>query len=199
MNAGDVIALLEAHSIPSVIVGGIAMRLHDSPRVTQDLDLSIPSSSSEAAIRTLYENGYALVSDVTDTGATVLGTVESALDWINISDPGSLTLIERPLPVGNETSCHVAHDDIRVESQVDLLYDLVVPFGRLLQEAEETTLSGVRIRYASARHLLLLKEARRDRSPADAADIAFLEARLSGTTENPRSTRTGRGTPGSDR
>ncbi|TVR66612.1 MAG: hypothetical protein EA427_15905 [Spirochaetaceae bacterium] len=178
MNAVKLIALLASHGIPAVVIGGIAMRLHDSPRVTQDLDLSIPSSSSEAAIRTLYENGYVLVSDVTDTGATVFGTIEAALDWMNTSNSGSLTLIERPLPVGNTTTCHVNHNDIRVESQVDLLYDLAVPFGRLLHEAEETTLTGVRIRYASARHLLLLKEARQDRSPADEADVAFLRARL---------------------
>lgn len=198
MNAGELIALLESHSIPAVIIGGIAMRLHDSPRVTQDLDLSIPSSSSDGALRTLYENGYVLVSDVTDAGATVLGTVEAALDWMNITNPGSLTLIERPLPVGNNKTCNIAHEDIRVESQVDLLYDLTVPFGRLFHEAEETTLTGVRIRYASARHLLLLKEARRNQSPADEADIAFLRTRLSDATEKPRSTRNGRETPGSD-
>jgi hypothetical protein len=102
----------------------------------------------------------------------------SAVDWMKTDDPGSLTLIERPPPVGKTSTCHVNHEDIRIESQVDLHYDLAVPFGRLLHEAEETTLTGVRIRYASAQHLLLLKEARRHRSPADEADIAFLRERL---------------------
>ena len=57
MNAGKIIALLEARGIPVVVIGGIAMRLHDSPRVTQDLDLSIPSSAGDSALRALYEKG----------------------------------------------------------------------------------------------------------------------------------------------
>ncbi|HKK49438.1 MAG TPA: hypothetical protein VJ932_10090 [Alkalispirochaeta sp.] len=178
MNTSEIIALLESRGIPAVIIGGIAMRLHDSPRVTQDLDLSIASSSSDDTVRVLYENGYVLVSDVTDTGATVCGTVESATDWIGRSNPGSLTLIERPPSAGHSATCNVPHDDIRIESQVDFLYDLSVPFDHLLHEAEMTVLSGVRIRYASVRHLLRLKEARGDRSPEDEADIAFLNARL---------------------
>lgn len=48
-----------------------------------------------------------------------------------------------------------------------------------LLDATETEIDGVRIRYASAHHLLLLKQARQDRSPADDADIAYLQTRLS--------------------
>lgn len=58
--------------------------------------------------------------------------------------PGSLTFIDRPTPIGDDTTREVPHERIRGESQVDLLYDLRVPFGRLLHDAEVSVVSAVR-------------------------------------------------------
>ena len=80
---------------------------------------------------------------------------------IDEAPPGSLTLIKRP-----------------ASSQIDLLYDPAVPFGRLLNQARVVEIEGAEVRYASERHLLQLKEARRDKSAADRADIAYLRSRL---------------------
>jgi len=44
MSPGGLVGLLDSYNIAAVIVGGIAMRLHESPRVTQDLDLAISST-----------------------------------------------------------------------------------------------------------------------------------------------------------
>jgi len=178
MTTSELIALLDNAGVPAVIIGGIAMRLHGSPRATQDLDLSVAAASIDVTIRALYQARYVLVSAVSDENATVFGTLEAALTWVDSANPGSLTLIKRPRSVPEVASCDVSHQDIEVESQVDLLYDLTVPFGRLLHDATETEIDGVRIRYASARHLLLLKQARRNPSPADDADIAYLQTRL---------------------
>ena len=44
MSAGGLVGLLDSYNVPAVIVSGIAMRLHESSRVTQDLDLAISST-----------------------------------------------------------------------------------------------------------------------------------------------------------
>ncbi|MEX2443748.1 MAG: hypothetical protein WD492_09100 [Alkalispirochaeta sp.] len=178
MTASWIIGMLESSGIPTVIIGGIAMRLHDSSRLTQDLDLSVAATTVDKAVRTLYKEGYVLVCAVTEEAATVCGTVEAAESWIEGTDPGSLTLIRRPQQLLSKPSYDVPHRDIEVESQVDLLYDLAVPFGHLLHDANETEINGVRVRYASDRHLLRLKEARQDKTAADYADIAYLRARI---------------------
>ena len=90
------------------------MRLHDSSRSTQDLDLGV-----------------------------------SATD-IDEANPGSLTLIKRPASLTDAASRDVPHREIEVAE----------------------------VRYASERHLFQLKEARRDKSAADRADIAYLRSRL---------------------
>lgn len=180
MSTSELIALLEAHKVPVVIVGGIAMRLHESPRVTQDLDLAIASSATDDALRALYRNGYVLVIAVSDQGATLVGAEAAALEWVRQTAPGSLSFVARPALLSDEATREVPHERILVESQVDLLYDLTVPFGRLLHDAEVTVVSGVSVRYASVEHLLELKRARSDRSAADEADIAFLFERLRG-------------------
>ena len=178
MSTSELIALLESHQVPAVIVGGIAMRLHGSPRVTQDLDLAIASTATDDALTALYRNGYVLVVAVTQQGATLIGGEAAARKWVERNRPGSLTLVERPALLRGEESKKVPHHAIRVESQVDLLYDLAVPFGRLLHDAEGGVVSEVQVRYASAQHLLELKRSRSDRSAADEADIAFLLERL---------------------
>jgi hypothetical protein len=178
MTTSRLIAILAEAGISSVIIGGVAMRLHDSSRATQDLDLSVAATDVDKAVRTLYSAGWVLVCAVTDRGATVFGTVAAALSWIDEAAPGSLTLIRRPASLPDVPSRDVPHREIEVESQIDLLYDLAVPFGRLLHDARTVEIEGTEARCASDHHLLQLKEARRDKSAADLADIAFLRARL---------------------
>ncbi len=178
MTTTHLIAILADAGIPSVIIGGVAMRLHDSSRSTQDLDLSVSATDIVEAVRTLYSVGWVLVCAVSDEGATVFGTVDAALSWINGANPGSLTLIKRPASVPDVASRDVPHCEIEVESQIDLLYDLAVPFGRLLHQARVVEIEGAEVRCASDRHLLQLKESRRDKSAADQADIAYLRSRL---------------------
>jgi len=129
MTTSRLIAILAEAGISSVIIGGVAMRLHDSSRATQDLDLSVAATDVDKAVRTLYSAGWVLVCAVTDRGATVFGTVAAALSWIDEAAPGSLTLIRRPASLPDVPSRDVPHREIEVESQIDLLYDLAVPFG----------------------------------------------------------------------
>lgn len=62
MTTSELIALLDNAGIPTVIIGGIAMRPHGSPRATQDLDLSVAAASIDVTIRALYHARYVLVS-----------------------------------------------------------------------------------------------------------------------------------------
>lgn len=174
MTPVEIVAVLTQNGIPAVIIGGVAMRLHRSTRVTQDLDLCIPSIAIDRAVATLYDNRYVIVTAVRDECATILLSVLEANRWIDAHNPGSLTFVVRPSGLGTESPQSVPHNEIEIESQVDILYDLTVPFGRLLHEAHTVTVNGITVRYATARHLIQLKEARSDRSSADDADIAYL-------------------------
>ena len=174
MTPVEVVALLSKNDIPVVIIGGVAMRLHRSTRVTQDLDLSIPSTAIDRVVGVLYARDYVIVSSVNDRSAGLLSSIPEANRWIEAYHPGSLTFVARPMGFRTGSSREVPHHAIDIESQVDVLYDLAVPFGRLFHEACTISIGEVTVRYAAAHHLLQLKEARTDRSGADDADIAFL-------------------------
>lgn len=178
MKPAEVIALLAQNGIEAVIIGGVAMRLHRSPRVTQDLDVSVPSMHVDPVMRLMYQHGFVVVTAVTETGAEVAATIDGARQWVESAHPGSITFVARPstdLGLGPQ---EVPHEALDVESQVDVLYDLAVPFGRLLHDSHTVTVAGVTIRYAAAHHLVQLKEARSDRSAADESDLAYLRALL---------------------
>ncbi len=47
METSQLVARLRAAGVETVVIGGIAMRLHGSTRVTQDLDLAIRGLDSD--------------------------------------------------------------------------------------------------------------------------------------------------------
>ena len=174
MKPGELIDGLHRHGVETVVIGGIAVRLHGGTRVTQDLDLAARRLDTDVAVRYMIDHGYALVTAVSENTVSLLVAMQSIDAWIGTERPDSLTFVERPNGlVGDDPT--IPHRNLRIESQVDLLFDLAVPFARLKNNATTMQSAGVTVYVAAPRDLVTLKQARSDRSAADEADIAFLE------------------------
>lgn len=178
MRTPELIAALRTAGVETIVVGGIAMRMHGSPRSTQDLDLAIRALDVETAVGRMYQLGYVAVRDVGDEAALVIPRAKQCLMWIERTRPASVSFVERPDAVDPDDgdAREVPHDAIRVESQVDLLYDLAAPWGMMRSRSVRYVVRGIPLYVADRSDLLILKEARTDRSPADQADIAFLRS-----------------------
>ncbi len=172
----DLLRRLAADGIPFVLIGGVAARLYGSARVTQDVDLAVRSLDLDAILRMAIESGFALVTEVGDKAAVLIDDVDAASRWVETTKPGSLSFVASPPGAGACTSRRVAHTDLDIESQIDFLYDLAVPFPRLKSRAVARRLAGIDVPVSSPGDLVALKLARSDRSAADDADIAFLRA-----------------------
>lgn len=124
----------------------------------------------------MYANSCVLVRDV-DAGSVVVFTnAEAADEWITAAKPGSLTFIETPPSASYAgPTARLRHAQIQITSQVDFLYELPVPYVRLRSRARTVSLAGVDTLVAAPEDLIALKQARTDRSPADDADIAYLQ------------------------
>ena len=161
--------------VPCVLIGGLALRLYDSPRVTHDMDLAIRGTDVDAALDAMYACGYALVTWLGDTYVRTQVEPDPAREWIEGTRPSSLTFVERP---AGQDGTRLPLAAVDVTTQVDFLYDLCIPFPRLKQHAMEVSMGEFTILLASAEDLLALKENRSDKTSADEADIAYLKEQI---------------------
>jgi hypothetical protein len=160
VQAAELTRELMERGIVPIVVGGVAMRIYDSPRVTQDLDLAIRTLDVDDIIDLMYDLGYLLVTGVDDEAAHLAADRSAAQRWLAVENPGSLSFVAAPTDVdGGYEPYYVNHASIDIESQVDFLYELAV---------------------SSPADLIALKEARSDHSADDEADIAFLMRLLEG-------------------
>jgi hypothetical protein len=166
---------LHDHDIPCVLIGGLALRLYDSPRVTPDMDLAIRATDVDEVIDAMYAAGFALVTAVSSRWAEVQPEADPAREWVEGARRSSLTFVERP---EGQTGDRLALEKVDITTQVDFLFDLCIPFPRLKQHALEVSLDDFDILLASAQDLLTLKENRDDKSAADEADIGFLREQI---------------------
>lgn len=179
MNVKELIeGLVDAGVVP-VIIGGVAMRIYESTRATRSVELVIRSLDLDEAVAFMYRHGRVLVRDVGESSVTVLGSTDVADAWIDSALPGSLTFVA--LPDGRSTgdfTARIPHSEIEITTQVDLLYELAVPYVRLRERARSISLAGVEAIVAAPADLLAIKRAARERTADDEADIAFLERLL---------------------
>ena len=186
MQITELVEFLQDHEITGVIIGGVALRLYDSTRVTQDLDLAVRTLDTDAVIDTMYDLGYLLVTAVDEAHASLASTRGGAQRWIARANPGSLSFVAAPADrpsddqgdAGAAQQLRVRHDQLDITSQVDFVYELPVPFPRLLSRARPVRLGETTVMVASPEDLIALKELRADRSAADDADIAYLRSLL---------------------
>lgn len=165
---GELAAALKRIGLEPVLVGGMALVVLGSRRVTRDFDFVVgsPGDGLEPFLDVMYSRGLELVTRFTDAGevAATLSSKRVAATRLKIDRPVSASFYERVTGL-----------------RIDLLFDFPIPARTLLRDAVRVRLGGERVPVASATRLLELKRlaaAARD-APGDAEDIRFLQQHLS--------------------
>ena len=171
----QLLRLLYDNDITAILIGGIAMRLYNSPGVTHALELAIRTLDIDIVTDLMYKHSCYLVTAVENDSALVQLSSLEAKEWIRESKSGSASFIcceQKPgirgIPLKN----------IDITTQVDYLFELSIPVMRLKESAREIPMDDFFILVASIEDLLVLKESRKDKSSADYADIQFLKSLL---------------------
>lgn len=164
-SVGDVIDALGDAGFAPILVGGMALVLLGSQRVTRDFDFVIahPSERLQGLVDVFYDRGFELASRVKD--GQVTATIDNrrvAAIRIRLDGPDSVFFFKP-----------------ETRLRIDLLFDFPLPAAMLAEQAVRIKVRSHVFHLASEADLLRLKEiARAHRSaPGDAQDIAFLEAR----------------------
>lgn len=167
-SVGLVVEALAGLGLEPVLVGGMALVVLGSRRVTRDFDFVVarPGENLGRLLDLLYDLGLELASRV-DAAGDVTATIRNrrvAAARLRLDGPASAYFLNP------ETGL-----------RIDLLFDFPLPAATLAARATTVKARSTVLRVASEADLLRLKRiARRHRSsPGDAEDIAFLESRRS--------------------
>jgi hypothetical protein len=165
-TVGEIVQGLRALGLDPVLVGGMALVVLGSRRVTQDFDLLIaqPGDRLSQTIGIFYDRGLELVARLDEMGRAVstISNRKVAAVRLRLDAPSSGFFFN-------------AETGLRV----DLLFDFPIPAASLAERATRTRIRGYVFAVASEQDLLRLKRiAKAARTaPGDAEDIAFLESR----------------------
>lgn len=170
-TVGGIVRDLRALGLEPVLVGGMALVVLGSRRVTRDFDFVIahPGDRLARMLGLFYDRGLQLVARLTDTGEVISTIAERKVAAIRLR-------LDAP------ASAYFFNAETGL--RVDLLFDFPIPAAKLAEQATRIRIRAQLFDIASERDLLRLKRiAHATRSaPGDAEDIAFLESRR----KNPR-------------
>jgi hypothetical protein len=165
-DVGRIVEALTALGLQPVLVGGMALVILGSRRVTRDFDFVVaqPGERLKDCVDVFYGQGLELASRVNDEG-DVTATIDNrtvAVIRLRADAPASAYFVSPQTGL-----------------RIDLLFDFPIPAARLAKRATRMTISSRSMRVASEADLLRLKKiARAERSaPGDLEDLGFLEAR----------------------
>ncbi len=165
-TVGEIVQGLRALGLYPVLVGGMALVVLGSRRVTRDFDFVIahPGGLLARTIGVLYDRGLELVSRLNEMGE-VISTISNrkvAAIRLRLDAPASAYFF-----------------NAKTGLRVDLMFDFPIPAAKLAERATRTKIRAHVFDVASGQDLLRLKRiAKAERSaPGDAEDIAFLESR----------------------
>jgi hypothetical protein len=165
-DAAAIAKELRALGFEPVLVGGMALVILGSRRVTRDFDFVIaqPGDRLEKLIDVFYGRGLELASRLSEQGdvTAALSNRRVATIRLRVDAPASAYFLNP-----------------RTGLRIDLLFDFPIPAATLAARATRMKIRARLFHVASEQDLLRLKriaKARRS-SPGDAQDIAFLEAR----------------------
>ncbi|OFW30279.1 MAG: hypothetical protein A3H97_09350 [Acidobacteria bacterium RIFCSPLOWO2_02_FULL_65_29] len=165
-TVGGIVQDLRALGLDPVLVGGMALVVLGSRRVTRDFDFVIahPGDRLARTIGLFYNRGLQLVSRLNGIGEVIstIGNRKVAAIRLRLDAPASAYFFN-------------AETGLRV----DLLFDFPIPAATLAEHATRIRIRRQVFDVASEQDLLRLKRiAKAARSaPGDAEDIAFLESR----------------------
>lgn len=162
-------AALESGGFEPVLVGGMALVILGSPRVTRDFDFLITSQGPplEELVRVMYRHQLELVTKLNETGEVVR----------TVDNPGVAAA-----KVEGAASHSLFFFNSRTGLKVDLLLDHPLPAHAVAGRGTRFKLVSRRIAVASPEDLLRLKEIayRERKSAADAQDLEFLRRKFEG-------------------
>jgi len=166
--AGELVDELRAIGLTPVLIGGMALVIRGSRRVTNDFDFVVahPGDRLDRTLECLYARGLELVSRL-DAEGNVTATID------NKAVAGARLRIDKPA----SAYFYNAGTGLRV----DLLFDFPIEAAALEARATKMRIRSHLLAVASDEDLLALKRiaAAARSAPGDAQDIAFLESRLS--------------------
>jgi hypothetical protein len=165
-TVGEVVEGLRGLGLDPVLVGGMALVVLGSRRVTRDFDFVIahPGDRLAPAIDLFYDHGLELVSRLNDVGE-VTSTIANR----------QVAAIRHRL----DAPATAYFFNPKTGLRVDLLFDFPIPAAMLAERATRTKIRSHVFDIASEPDLLRLKRiaiAARS-APGDAEDLAFLEFR----------------------
>ncbi len=165
-EVGEVARELGSLGLKPVLVGGMALVILGSRRVTRDFDfvVSKPEESLEAMVGVFYDRGLELASRLNDNGE-ITATIDNrkvATVRLRLDAPSSAYFLNP-----------------KTSLRIDLLFDFPVPAAELAGEAKRTKIRSHVFHIASEHDLIRLKTmaVSRRSSPGDTEDLAFLKAR----------------------
>ncbi|MBI4411210.1 MAG: nucleotidyltransferase [Deltaproteobacteria bacterium] len=162
----DVSEDLEKRGMTPVLIGGMALVILGSDRITNDFDflISAPETVLAEIVEVFYAHGFELVSKLKE------GKVTRTIDNKNIA-------VVR-LKLDAPQSAYFYHP--KKELRIDLLFDFPFPAKEVAGRATKTKIKSRFLRVASTEDLIRLKEiAYKDRKAAtDAQDLEFLRKKL---------------------
>jgi hypothetical protein len=168
-SAGAIVDGLRRLGLNPVLVGGMALVILGSRRVTRDFDFLVedPGERLSSVIDLFYDCGLELVSRLDEAG-NVTATIDNrrvASIRIRADGPASVYFFNPATGL-----------------RIDLLFDFPVPAQAIAQAAVRMKILGHVFAVASAEDLLRLKKmATAARAFAsDAQDIEFLQSRVKG-------------------
>ena len=169
-TVGEIVDGLRSLHLDPVLVGGMALVVLGSRRVTRDFDFVIarPGDRLAGVVGHFYDRGLELVSGL-DPSGDVTSTITNrrvAIARLRIDAPASAYFFNP-----------------KTGLRVDLLFDFPIPASELAERATRNRIRAHRFDIASDVDLLRLKKiAIAERSaPGDVVDIAFLESRQRAT------------------
>jgi len=155
---------LRAMKLAPVLVGGMALVVMGSQRVTKDVDflVSHPGPRAGELMNLFYDRGFELVSRVSEAGDVI-----ATIDNMNVAN--SRFRIDKP--------ASIFFYNQKIDLRIDLQLDFPVPAVELLEKATTIKIRSRELEIACPEDLLRLKKlAQAARSFAgDAQDIEFLE------------------------
>jgi hypothetical protein len=165
-TVGRVVEAIAGLGLEPILVGGMALVVLGSRRVTRDLDFVVarPGASLGGLVDVFYDRGFELASRV-DPAGEVTATIDNPRV--------AAARLRRDAPA----SAYFLNPETGL--RVDLLFDCPVPAATLARRAVTVKARSTVLRMASEADLLRLKKiaAARRSFAGDAEDIAFLEAR----------------------
>ncbi len=163
-DVGKISAALTRLGWHPVLIGGMALVVLGSRRVTRDFDFVIakPDEQTDELVELFYSQGFELVSQL-DTQGDIVSTISNrrvAKARLDLDSPPAAYFY-----------------NIKIGLRIDLLFDFPMLAKKLIIKAKKIKIASHSIHIASKEDLLELKKiAKKARhKPGDEEDILFLE------------------------